>query len=228
MSLPYAPLGFLCRSDGPASFGFRYNTALWFVVQRRFVGPAGRRAVGPRIVPFAAVFYGLLTVAAATWCGLRGIPLPVFGPNPAAGLLLGLLTAAATVSSALVAYRLIPLLRRLADELAPNLVDGTDTAGLVLLAVFSGVGEEAFFRGAVQQEFGIVIASVVFGLAHIGPDRRYLFWTAWAVLAGFVFGVLFEATGGLLAPVVAHATHNAITLLVWKRSRGAPKGDDAT
>ena len=176
--------------------------------------------MGPRFVRLAAVFYGLLVVAAAVWCGLRGIDLPVFGARPATGLLLGLATAAGTVSLSLLAYRLIPVTRKLAEELAPTLVDGTDRAGLVLLAVFSGVGEEAFFRGAVQQEFGIVIASVVFGLAHVGPDRRFVLWTVWAVLAGVVFGLLFEATGGLLAPVTAHAAHNAATLLIWKRSRG--------
>ncbi len=182
--------------------------------------------MGPRFVSFAAVFYGLLAVVAVVWCGLRGINLPVFGPRPATGLLLGLLTAAATISLSLVAYRLVPPLRRLADELAPNLVDGADRAGLVLVAVFSGVGEEAFFRGAVQQEFGIVVASVVFGLAHVGPDRRYLIWTLWAVLAGVVFGLLFQTTGGLLAPVAAHAAHNAATLLIWKRSRDRKNGNE--
>ena len=179
--------------------------------------------MGPRFVRLAAVFYGLLVVAAALWCGLRGMDLPVFGASPATGLLLGLATAAGTVSLSLVAYRLIPITRKLAEELAPTLVDGTDRAGLVLLALFSGIGEEAFFRGAVQQEFGILIASVVFGLAHVGPDRRFVLWTVWAVLAGVVFGLLFERTGGLLAPVTAHAAHNAATLLIWKRSRGGPR-----
>ncbi len=176
--------------------------------------------MGPRFVRFAAVFYGLLVVTAAVWSGLRGIELPVFGPRPMTGLLLGLATAAGTLSTSLLAYRLVPITRKLAEELAPTLVDGTDRAGLVLLALFSGIGEEVFFRGAVQQEFGIVISSIVFGLAHVGPDRRYLLWTAWAVVAGVVFGLLFEATGGLLAPVTAHAAHNAATLLIWKRSRG--------
>lgn len=175
--------------------------------------------MGPRFVRFAAVFYGLLVVAAAVWCGLRGIDLPVLGPRPATGLLLGLATAAGTVFLSLLSYRLIPITRKLAEELAPTLVDGADRAGLVLLALFSGIGEEVFFRGAVQQEFGILISSVAFGLAHVGPDRRYLIWTAWAVLAGVIFGVLFEATGGLLAPVTAHAAHNAATLLIWKHSR---------
>ena len=175
--------------------------------------------MGPRFVSFAAVFYGLLAVAAAVWCGLRGIELPLLGPRPAMGLAFGLATAVGTVSLSLLAYRLIPITRKLADELAPSLVDGADRSGLVLIALFSGVGEEVFFRGAVQQEFGIVIASVAFGLAHVGPDRRYLLWTAWAVLAGLVFGILFEVTGGLIAPVTAHAVHNAATLLIWKRSR---------
>ena len=180
--------------------------------------------MNPRFVTFAALFYGLLVVAGAAWCWLRGIGLPVLGPRPAAGLLLGCATAAVTVSLSLLAYRLVPLARKLADELAPSLVDRADGSGLVLVALFSGVGEEVFFRGAVQQEFGIVIASLAFGLAHVGPDRRYLLWTVWAVLAGVVFGLLFQATGGLLAPVTAHAAHNATTLLLWKRSRSGGPG----
>jgi membrane protease YdiL (CAAX protease family) len=110
-------------------------------------------------------------------------------------------------------------LREISEELAPRLVDGAASTSLVLVAIFSGVGEEAFFRGALQQEFGLVVASVLFGLAHISPDRRYLVWTAWAVLAGFVFGFLYEVSGGLLAPILAHSGHNAATLLLWKRSR---------
>lgn len=111
------------------------------------------------------------------------------------------------------------MLRAIAEELAPRLVDGADRGSLLLVSVFSGVGEEVFFRGAVQQEFGLLVASVLFGVVHVGPDRRYLVWTAWAVLAGFLFGVLYDFTGGLLAPILAHAAHNAATLLLWKRSR---------
>jgi membrane protease YdiL (CAAX protease family) len=175
--------------------------------------------LGPRFVRFAALFYGSLVVAAALWCGLRGFEVRLLGESPAAGVLLGLLTAACTVSLGLLAYRLLPSLREISDELAPRLVDGADSTSLVLVSIFSGVGEEAFFRGAIQQEFGLVVASLLFGVAHIGPDRRYLVWTAWAVLAGFVFGFLYDASGGLLAPIIAHTAHNAATLLLWKRSR---------
>jgi membrane protease YdiL (CAAX protease family) len=180
--------------------------------------PKGR-PVGPRFVRFAALFYGSLTVAAALWSGLRGLDLRFFGNSAASSALLGVLTAVATVSLGLLAYRFLPVLREIAEELAPRLVDGASYGGLALVAVFSGVGEEAFFRGAIQQEFGLVIASLVFGLVHVGPDRRYLVWTVWAVLAGFLFGALYEVTGGLLAPILAHSGHNAATLLLWKRSR---------
>ncbi len=176
--------------------------------------------MGPRFVRFAVLFYGSLTVAAVLWSGLRGLDLRLAGDSAALSVLLGAVTAAATVTLGLLAYRLLPVLREIAEELAPRLVDGADRGSLVLVSVFSGVGEETFFRGAIQQEFGLVIASLVFGLVHVGPDRRYLVWTAWAVLAGgFLFGTLYEVTGGLLAPILAHSGHNAATLLLWKRSR---------
>ena len=175
--------------------------------------------MGPRLVTFAACFYGSLAVAAALWAALRGFELQLTGDCVALSVALGALTAVVTVSMGLLAYRLLPVLREVAEELAPRLVDGASRGGLLLISVFSGVGEEAFFRGAVQQEFGLVVASVVFGVVHVGPDRRYLWWTAWAVLAGFLFGALYDVTQGLLAPILAHASHNAATLLLWRRSR---------
>ncbi len=180
--------------------------------------------MGPRFVSFAALFYGALTVAAALWSGLRGFDLPFFGDSAALSVLLGSLATVATVSLGLLAYRLLPVLREIAEEIAPRLLDGVNRSSLVLLALFSGIGEETFFRGALQQEFGLVVASLVFGLVHVGPDRRYLVWTVWAVLAGLLFGVLYEVTGGLLAPILAHSAHNAATLLLWRRSREGLEG----
>ena len=178
--------------------------------------------MGPRFVKGAALFYGLLVVAAVLWNGIRGRALLPPG-EVALGLGAGVVTAVGTVALGVVAYRLLPVMRRLADELAPALVDGVAYRSLILISVFSGVGEEAFFRGALQQEFGLVVASLAFGLAHVGPDRRYLIWTVWAILAGFLFGALYEVTGGLLAPMVAHALHNAATFLLWKRRRERPE-----
>lgn len=175
--------------------------------------------MGPRLTSFAALFYGGLVIAAALWSGLRGRELFVIGDSVPLSIVSGLGTAAVTVLAAILAYRLVPALKKLAAEIAPQVVDPANVRDLILISVFSGVGEEVFFRGAVQQEFGLVVASVIFGLVHLGPDRRYIAWTASAVAAGFLFGWLYIVTGGLLAPIIAHAAHNATIFALWKRSR---------
>jgi membrane protease YdiL (CAAX protease family) len=171
----------------------------------------------------AAIFYGLMVVAAVLWNGLRGRETPLLGDSPLSGAALGLAAAGITFSLGVLMYRLSPTMRRLAGELAPAVVDGASLRDLMLVSLFSGVGEEALFRGAVQPEFGLVVAAIAFGVLHVGPDRRYLLWTGWAILAGLLFGWLFWVTGGLLAPVLAHALHNAATFALWKRTRGSGK-----
>ena len=172
---------------------------------------------GPRLVGLAAVFYAALLFAAVALGALfdRNVFAP--GDSPLLGLCVGVLTACCTVVLGVFFYRSSPVMRELVRELTPYLVNGSKRRDLVLVAVFSGVGEEALFRGALQPEIGIVAASILFGALHVGSDRRYLVWTFWAVGAGFLFGFLYERTGGLLAPATAHVLHNAATLLLWKR-----------
>jgi membrane protease YdiL (CAAX protease family) len=193
--------------------------------------------VSARFVGLAAVFYAALLFAAAVLGTLvGGRETFALGDSALFSLFVGVITACATVVLGVFLYRLLPALRRISDELGPRLVDGARRRDLVLVSVFSGVGEEAFFRGALQPALGIVATSLLFGALHVGPDRRFFVWTLWAVGAGFLFGFLYEWTGGLLAPVTAHVLHNAATLLLWKRSRrkssGAlestdPRADDA-
>ena len=141
------------------------------------------------------------------------------GDSPLLGLSVGVATACGTVALGAFFYRFLPVVRRISDEVAPYLVDGAKKGDLILVSAFSGVGEEAFFRGALQPVLGLVLTSLLFGALHVGPDRRYLVWTFFSVGAGFLFGSLYEWTGGLLAPMVAHVLHNAAMLLLWKRSR---------
>ena len=186
----------------------------------------------PRFARLAVIFffYATLLLAAALLGALLDRNVFVLGGQPLLGLLVGVVTACATVALSILLYRLLPALRELSKELAPHLVDGARVRDLVLVSVASGVGEEVFFRGALQPALGVVLASLLFGALHVGPDRRYLVWTLWAVGAGFLFGYRYIWTGCLLAPITAHVLHNAATLLLWKRSRrtrrGAP-GDEA-
>ena len=99
------------------------------------------------------------------------------------------------------------LARTLAEALGPlRLRD------CLVLAVVSGVGEEALFRGALQPQVGLVWASVLFALAHLVPRRELLPWSVFALAAGLLLGGLYEATGNLVAPVVTHVVINAVNL----------------
>ncbi len=74
---------------------------------------------------------------------------------------------------------------------------------IFLFAVVIGVSEEFLFRGVIHTELGYIIASVVFALMHF----RYLSKPVLLVsilLLSFLIGYMYEATGNLLVPIVAH------------------------
>jgi membrane protease YdiL (CAAX protease family) len=180
-----------------------------------------------RFVPLALAFYAVLAGIAYAWRrGLHG-ESPWLAPDPAPGaplpaaLGLGLGAGLALVAlSRLITHRTRPgaeLARRLAEALPP--LASRDVA---LLALASGVGEELFFRGALQPVVGLVGASVLFGLAHLVPRWPLLLWSAFALGAGFVFGALFQTSGTLVAPALAHVTVNGLNLR-WLARRPTPE-----
>lgn len=79
---------------------------------------------------------------------------------------------------------------------------------ILLFALLSGIAEELFFRGALLPLAGLWVSSLVFGLLHIGPSRRFLPWTGWAVAMGLAFGAIFWATGELAGCLLAHVWIN--------------------
>lgn len=90
---------------------------------------------------------------------------------------------------------------------------------MFLLSMFSAVGEEFLFRGVLQAEFGLVASSLLFALLHFVPDRRFYPWPAFAFVAGLVFGGIYQLSGNLFVPVIAHFLinfANIVTLLKKK------------
>jgi len=80
---------------------------------------------------------------------------------------------------------------------------------LIFISLMAGIGEEALFRGVIQQQFGIVAASIVFGLAHcISP--AYVIVT---VIMGLYIGFIYQATQSLLVPVQLHFVYDLAALL---------------
>ena len=134
---------------------------------------------------------------------------PIAGALPS--LVLGLLVAALTVASTRFLTQRTSWARQLRVEFRAVL-HGATSQDIVVLALASGTAEELFFRGALAPWLGVTLSSLAFGLAHIGPTRRYLPWTAWALVMGFILGALSWATGSLVGPLVAHVTINALNL----------------
>jgi membrane protease YdiL (CAAX protease family) len=83
---------------------------------------------------------------------------------------------------------------------------------IVILALASSIGEELLFRGALLPWVGMWWQGLVFALLHVGPGRRFLPWTASALVLGVAFGALAVWTGNLGAPIAAHFTINFLNL----------------
>jgi membrane protease YdiL (CAAX protease family) len=170
-------------------------------------------------VTTALLFYGAMAAAAWAWrTGLGGEPLLYAGTEGAErGLRLWVdAGSGAVVAAGLVgASRWLTLRteagRTLAVELA-RVLGVLRIWQIALLALASGLGEELFFRGALQPRVGLLLASLLFGLVHLLPSWPLALWSLFAAVAGLLFGLLFDVTGNLLAPVIAHVLVNAINL----------------
>jgi membrane protease YdiL (CAAX protease family) len=183
------------------------------------LGPRATAGLPPvrHLVPLALGFYGLVLAAAVVWrfwadgawpwasaVGRAPWPLP-------ARLLAGLGYGVALVVGSRIWTAHSAAGQRLSQELAAA-VGPIGAPAALLLAAVSGVAEEAFFRGALQPRVGWPLATLLFGLAHFHPRRELRVWSLSAGLAGLGFAALFELSGDLLAPALAHATVNAVNL----------------
>ena len=133
------------------------------------------------------------------------------------GLTLGLMAVAAT----LLLVRRTVWAKTLHEELRP-LATGLPTSGVIALAVFSALGEEMLFRSVLQPATNLWIQALVFGLAHQLPGKARFTWALWATIMGLLFGALFQATGSLLGPIVAHATINGMNLRFLQSHKSSP------
>lgn len=92
-------------------------------------------------------------------------------------------------------------------EIAANIT----IPGALFIAVASGITEEIFFRGIIQPQFGIVVASIVFGLFHMG-GKKVIYYSLYTMLIGLYLGWLLVFTGNLLVTVIVHVLNNFIAL----------------
>jgi membrane protease YdiL (CAAX protease family) len=135
----------------------------------------------------------------------------------AGGIAFGLLVVAASR----ITVRRYGWAQRLHRELRP-FARSLPTAAVVVLAGLSSLGEELLFRGLLQPWIGWIPQALLFGLVHQLPGSSRWVWASWAFVVGLVLGGLFELTGSLLGPIVAHALVNGVNLRFLQRHDPGP------
>ncbi|BBZ00052.1 hypothetical protein MFAL_35180 [Mycolicibacterium fallax] len=170
-----------------------------------------------------------LALAAGTRPGLRGAPARAGARWGAA--------AAGAVALGVAAGTLLPAVRRGMAERTPP---GDGWAWLAWqIPVGTVWAEEMFYRGAIATlarralgaERGRLLQAALFGLAHAPGARRAGESVPGTVavtgVAGWVFGLLAERSGSLLAPMLAHLAVNeagALATLAVRRRAAAVTG----
>lgn len=184
----------------------------------------GTRPTAGELLRLALAGEALLVLLALAWARYRGLPLETgSGPwvrDAAAGLLAA--AAFAGVNYWLLCHappvRAVRAVRRVHRDILQPLFAEIGVREVVVIALAAGVGEELLFRGALQPEIGLVPASLVFGALHTG-GRGTLAFGCWVAVMGAALGWLAVATGGLLAPIVAHALYDAAALVYIRWGR---------
>ena len=172
----------------------------------------------PRNITFAALLIYLpLTLLACAWTMWRRAQWPFDHPHPwlthAYDTRLLLSVAAAIVLAAVVigTTRALVVRAKWAADLHTEfrrVLGPRSHAEIVALALSSGLAEEIFFRGALQPSAGLFVSALVFGCVHVGPTKTFVPWTLWAFAMGLALGLIYEATGVLWGPVLAHVAIN--------------------
>ena len=173
-----------------------------------------------RVLIVALVTQGGLIVV-AWWCA-RALDLPPQWGQPWRDTAIGVAVAAALAGGNYLLLTRAPSnwivdgVRDVYRDTIVPLFGGLSPAAIVALGAAAGVGEEWIFRGVLQPMAGLVVASLVFGLAHVGGIRMLPFGV-WATGMGFVMGTLVILTGGLTAPMVAHGLYDILALEYIRR-----------
>lgn len=174
--------------------------------------------------PWLSSLFSALTAVSATallWKFFLADEKKFGGSTRRFGWLSGVACAAAAIgvgavwSKAITASGIREFFQRYA-EISENTYENQNWMVLVIcIGILASAGEELVFRGFIYRRaknyFGtgwaVGISAALFGIYH-GNMVQFLY----AVVMGILFALLYEKTGTLLAPVIAHVAANIFTV----------------
>ena len=127
----------------------------------------------------------------------------------AIGVVVGAVLAAANLALLDRPWGVWRAMRAAVDAVLIPTFAGLTRGQVIGLALAAGIGEELFFRGFLQPLAGLVAASIAFGAAHVAGGRL-VGLGVWSAAMGLMLGGLAVATGGLVAPMAAHACYDVM------------------
>jgi uncharacterized protein len=180
-----------------------------------------------RLVALAVVSEGALVFVA--WAVSYVFGVTVEWGDPVRGVAIGAVAAVllAVINHAILTRAtsswIVDGVRAVYHEVLVPVFGTLDTAGIVVIGIAAGLGEEWLFRGVLQPLLGWPAASVLFGLAHMGGRSMFAF-AVWATAMGAALGGVAIVSGGLIAPIVAHGLYDMLALAYVRRSANEQRG----
>ena len=120
-------------------------------------------------------------------------------------------------------------MRKFSRETLTPMFSGIPIAGLFVISLAAGFGEELLFRGLLQAAasqwlpipLAIIIAGALFGMLHYLSAT----YAVLATLMGCYLGFLFVGAGNIWVPIISHASYDFVALLyLTRQSQISPKG----
>ena len=174
-----------------------------------------------KLLGLALLVEGMAFIIALVLARIWSIPLFPLTEHLLRDCLIG--TAGASLPFVLFCFSLsekakaVPIIRSLRKTITDDirtLFASTTFIDICLISIMAGLAEELLFRGVIQAKWGILAASILFGLLHSVTPVYILL----ATVIGFYIGLLYHVFQSLLIPIQLHCIYD-FGALIYLRYR---------
>ena len=174
------------------------------------------------ILAITFLIEAVLAGAAVLWSLLYQIPLDLSNKentlsSAIMGITLLILLNFATFNRFTLRAKLIAETFDFLKQFVVPLANAMTLPSAFFLACCAGIGEELFFRGMLEVEFGWGLSNLAFALIHFGRhSMKYPLLVGVYFLAGSILSATKWHGGGLLAPIISHVIFDFASLTYIK------------